>query len=115
MRLAVQTLGLVEWQAGRLPDARRAFWQGTKRFPGYSSLWSAWGKVEVSSATSGPTGLEPESEEVCQIPLYCLLQWPSAQLKTASTALRCACHLHPSLACEVPQWLPTQQALEQHC
>ena len=46
--LAVQTLGLVEWEAGRRPDARRAFWQGTKQFPGYSSLWSAWAKVEVS-------------------------------------------------------------------
>eukprot|EP00891_Asterochloris_glomerata_P005368 jgi/Astpho2/5368/Aster-x0679 len=48
-----QTLGLVEWQAGRLPDARRAFWQGTKRFPGYSSLWSAWGKVEASCSNIG--------------------------------------------------------------
>ena len=52
-RPAVQLLSLVEWQAGRRTDARRAFWQGTKQFPGYSSLWSALDKVEVSSATIG--------------------------------------------------------------
>ena len=81
MLLAVQALGLVEWQAGRLPDARRAFWQGTKRFPGYSSLWGAWAKVEVGFCK---TWKQPGAQVRRCMRSAPGLQ-PSAQLGTAFT------------------------------